>query len=73
MAAALKLIQARPALTSSAIAGIINDADLDPSEAMHDLGYRPLGVREGFSRCFPLEVERSRATQGQPLSSFGRV
>jgi nucleoside-diphosphate-sugar epimerase len=73
IAAALKLVQARPALTSSAIAGIINDADLDPSEAMRDLGYRPLGVREGFSRCFPLEVERSRATQGQPLPGFGRV
>ena len=43
----------RPALTLSAIAGIVNDADLDPSEAMHDLGYLPLGVREGFHRCFP--------------------
>jgi NADH dehydrogenase len=73
IAAALKLVQARPALTSSAIAGIINDADLDPSDAMRDLGYRPLGVREGFARCFPLEVERSRATEGQPLPGFGRL
>jgi len=34
-----------PPLTSSAIAGIVNDANLDPSEAMRDLGYAPLGVR----------------------------
>jgi nucleoside-diphosphate-sugar epimerase len=43
----------RPALTSSAIAGIVNDADLDPGLAMRELGYRPLGVRAGFARCFP--------------------
>lgn len=73
VAAALRLVKSRSALTSSAIAGIVNDADLDPSEAMRDLGYRPLGVREGFSRCFPLEVERSPATHGQPLPGFGRV
>ena len=41
-----------PPLTQSAIAGIVNDADLDPSAAIHDLGYRPLGVREGIARCF---------------------
>jgi nucleoside-diphosphate-sugar epimerase len=43
---------AEPPLTLSAIAGIVNAADLDPSEAMRDLGYRPIGVREGFARCF---------------------
>lgn len=43
---------AEPPLTLSAIAGIVHDADLDPSEAMRDLGYRPIGVREGFARCF---------------------
>jgi nucleoside-diphosphate-sugar epimerase len=46
----------RPPLTLSAIAGIVNDADLDPSQAMRDLGYRPLGVRDGFRRCFPRPV-----------------
>jgi hypothetical protein len=46
----------RPPLTLSAIAGIVNDADLDPSEAIRDLGYRPLGVRDGFRRCFPRPV-----------------
>lgn len=48
----LELCMKRPPLTQSAIAGIINDADLDPAQAMRELGYRPLGVREGFARCF---------------------
>ena len=52
-AAALGVLMKRPPLTSSAIAGIVNDANLDPSEAMRDLGYAPLGVRAGFQRCFP--------------------
>lgn len=42
----------RPLLSGSAIAGVINDADLDPSEAIADLDYRPIGVRAGFERCF---------------------
>lgn len=50
---------AEPPLTLSAIAGIVNDADLDPSEATRDLGYRPLGVREGFARCFGPLADRS--------------
>jgi nucleoside-diphosphate-sugar epimerase len=49
-----RLLMDRPPLTTNAIAGIVNDADLDPAEACRDLGYRPLGVREGFARCFPL-------------------
>jgi NADH dehydrogenase len=49
----------KPPLTLSAIAGVINDADLDPSQAMRELGYRPLGVREGFERCFPLAARTS--------------
>lgn len=51
----------RPALTVSAIAGVVNDADLDPSLAMREIGYRPLGVREGFRRCFPSTSEASGA------------
>jgi nucleoside-diphosphate-sugar epimerase len=46
------LLMKRPPLTLSAIAGVVNDADLDPSLAISELGYRPLGVREGFQRCF---------------------
>jgi NADH dehydrogenase len=68
LAAVLALGLKRPPLTSSAIAGIVNDADLDPAEAMTDLGYAPLGVRAGFNRCFPVSVAVSasllpRATQ----------
>ncbi len=36
----------------SAIAGITQNANLDCSEARQDLGYDPVGVREGFKRCF---------------------
>jgi hypothetical protein len=63
----------RPPLTSSAIAGIINDADLDPGEAMAYLGYQPLGVRQGFNRCFPLESERTRAQQAHPALQARQV
>jgi NADH dehydrogenase len=53
----LGAVMARPPLNRYVIAGMINDADLDPSAATRDLGYRPLGVHEGFSRCFPIAGE----------------
>ena len=46
----LRRTMAEPPLTLNAIAGVINDANLDPSEAMRDLGYQPIGVRAGFAR-----------------------
>jgi NADH dehydrogenase len=49
----LGAVMARPPLNRYVIAGMVNDADLDPAEATRDLGYRPLGVREGLARCFP--------------------
>jgi len=52
LARGLALTRSRPALTEAAIAGVVNDADLDPAAAMRELGYRPLGVREGFQQCF---------------------
>jgi nucleoside-diphosphate-sugar epimerase len=59
-AAVLKVVMKKPPLTSSAIAGIVNDANLDPSEAMRDLGYAPLGVRAGFQHCFsPAHSQKS--------------
>ena len=61
----LALLLRRPPLTQSAIAGVVNDADLDPSLAMQELGYRPLGVREGFQRCFP------RASHVSPAAARG--
>jgi nucleoside-diphosphate-sugar epimerase len=54
LAAVLSAAMKRPPLTENAIAGVINDADLDPTSAMTDLGYAPLGVRAGFRRCYPL-------------------
>jgi nucleoside-diphosphate-sugar epimerase len=51
-AAVLAVLVKNPPLTSSAIAGIVNDANLDPSDAIRDLGYAPLGVRAGFQHCF---------------------
>ncbi|HET9933186.1 MAG TPA: NAD-dependent epimerase/dehydratase family protein [Polyangiaceae bacterium] len=54
VAKVLKVVMERPPITESAIAGLVNHADLDPSEAIADLGYRPLGVHAGFERCFPI-------------------
>jgi NADH dehydrogenase len=51
----------RPPLTSSAIAGVVNDANLDPAEAMRDLGYAPRGVRDGFRHCFPPAAQAALA------------
>ena len=64
-AALLAALMKKPPLTSSAIAGIVNDANLDPSEAMRDLGYAPLGVRAGFQRCF----SAAQAPQGAASTS----
>jgi nucleoside-diphosphate-sugar epimerase len=48
----------RPPLTWNAIAGAIQDANLDHSSATEDLGYNPIGVREGLQKCFPLACPR---------------
>jgi nucleoside-diphosphate-sugar epimerase len=53
-AKALESRMKRPPLTWNVIAGITQDANLDNSEARRDLGYAPVGVREGLQRCFPL-------------------
>jgi NADH dehydrogenase len=52
LAFALGRVMARPPLTMNAIAGIVNDADLDPGLAMRELGYRPRSLEEGLRRCF---------------------
>ncbi len=43
-----------PPLTWNAIAGITQNANPDWSDAREDLGYNPIGVREGLQRSFPL-------------------
>jgi len=56
LAFVLGRLMKRPPLTASAIAGIVNDADLDPALAMRELGYRAMPVREGLSLCFPVAL-----------------
>ncbi|HEY2729154.1 MAG TPA: NAD-dependent epimerase/dehydratase family protein [Polyangia bacterium] len=51
----LARLMKRPPLTASAIAGIVNDADLDPALATRELGYRAMPVSEGLSLCFPVK------------------
>jgi nucleoside-diphosphate-sugar epimerase len=48
----LEMVMKNPPLTQNAVAGVTQDANLDRSEAERDLGYKPIGVREGFKRCF---------------------
>jgi NADH dehydrogenase len=42
-----------PPLKWQVIAGITQDANLDPGQAMEDLGYCPAKVTEGLPKCFP--------------------
>jgi nucleoside-diphosphate-sugar epimerase len=59
-ATVLGAVMKDPPLNEYTIAGMINDADLDPELATSELGYRPLGVRAGFARCFPLPAATPR-------------
>lgn len=68
LAALLAVCMKNPPLTSSAIAGIVNDADLDPAEAMQELGYAPIGVRAGFQMCFPRGTEQLGAPLPNAMS-----
>jgi nucleoside-diphosphate-sugar epimerase len=43
-----------PPLTWNAIAGVSQHANPDWSEVKADLGYHPIGFREGLQKCFPL-------------------
>ncbi|HET9954513.1 MAG TPA: NAD-dependent epimerase/dehydratase family protein [Polyangiaceae bacterium] len=54
VAKVLKSVMRRPPITESAIAGLVHHADLDPAQAVADLGYCPRGVRAGFEHCFPM-------------------
>lgn len=47
----LSAVMKNPPLTPYAVAGFTNHADLDPSQAMTDLGWRPRGVRAGLAEC----------------------
>lgn len=53
LAVIMAKVTRKPLLRWNMIAGVIQDADLDPSEAMKDLGYRPLPVETKLKDCFP--------------------
>ncbi len=54
IAAVMGSIMKNPPLTWNGIAGVMQDADLDNSEAMADLGYKPIGITEGMQRSYPI-------------------
>lgn len=57
LASGLAAVLRNPPLTPYAVAGFTNHADLDPGEAMRDLGWRPRGAREGLTACLrPLDA-----------------
>jgi nucleoside-diphosphate-sugar epimerase len=47
-------LQKKPILTWNAIAGVMEDADLDNSEARADLDYRPVSFPEGLQKAYPI-------------------
>jgi len=53
IAAAMEATMEHPPLRRQAVAGMTQDADLNPAEAMRDLGYAPARVREKLPGCFP--------------------
>lgn len=46
--------QKKPILTWNAVAGVMQDANLDNSQARQDLGYKPITFREGLQRSYPI-------------------
>ncbi len=54
LAFVLARLTKNPPLTWQMIAGIIQDANLDHSSATTDFGYRPMSVREGFQKTWPI-------------------
>jgi nucleoside-diphosphate-sugar epimerase len=55
MASVMKKFMKRPPLTWNVIAGITQNGNLDYSSAMRDIGYKPIGIREGMKKYFPID------------------
>jgi nucleoside-diphosphate-sugar epimerase len=53
LAAVMKKTMNDPPLKWSVIAGITQDANLDPADAIRDFGYSPRGVEKMLPECFP--------------------
>ncbi|MGF1656730.1 MAG: NAD-dependent epimerase/dehydratase family protein [Verrucomicrobiales bacterium] len=54
IASVLGKVTKNPPLTWNGIAGVMQDANLDNSEAQNDLGYKPIGIHEGMKRSYPI-------------------
>jgi nucleoside-diphosphate-sugar epimerase len=54
LASVMQATMKNPPLTWNAIAGISQNANPDWSEVKADLGYQPIGFREGMQKCFPI-------------------
>jgi NADH dehydrogenase len=53
----MKKYMKNPPLKWNMIAGVVQDADLDPSETINDLGYEPHDLVEQLRKCFPRKVK----------------
>ncbi|MBN1577019.1 MAG: NAD(P)-dependent oxidoreductase [Chitinispirillaceae bacterium] len=53
LAAFMQRVMKKPLLKWNMIAGVTQDANLDPAEAIGDLGYHPLPVEKKLGECFP--------------------
>lgn len=48
----------KPFLTRYAISRILHEASTDNSDAREDLGYAPVGIREGLRICYNSKQQR---------------
>lgn len=53
IALAMNAVMKLPPLTWNTIAGITQDANLDNSSATLDIGYNPIGIRDGMEKYYP--------------------
>jgi NADH dehydrogenase len=49
----MKMVMKKPPLRWNMIAGVSQDADLDPTDAIRDLQFKASGITETLPRCFP--------------------
>lgn len=63
IAGVLGILMKKPPITQYGVTGFINHADLDCAEAARDLGYRPMGAREGLARSFDAVVTTQEAAK----------
>ena len=57
LAAIMERTMKHPPLKWSVIAGVTQDADLDPSGAMAEIGFSPRGIEKMLPGCFPRDIK----------------